>query len=78
MGKDCTSAPDQLTHSLSDAAHQVLEPAKLIRPADKLTHIEEHEVPHTVTNTVFNTAFALNPQPNHQKHTRTHTKNITA
>ncbi|MCE8548298.1 hypothetical protein KBY25_20995 [Ruegeria pomeroyi] len=28
------------------AAKQVLEPAKLVRPADILTHIEEHEVTH--------------------------------
>jgi hypothetical protein len=46
MGRDWTSASGNLTHSLNDGAYQVLEPRKLVKPADILAHIGEHEITH--------------------------------
>lgn len=46
MNEEGISASSDLTHSLSDDVRQILEPNKLVLPADILSHIDENEITH--------------------------------
>jgi len=62
MGKDCTSAPEHLTHSLSGSAHQVLEPKKVLAPSEILAHIDEHKIIHGLYGWWFDSALPKVPR----------------